>query len=98
MRGETMKELSITIHFPSCKSKGFLSNDFEDAIKAEFELDYYNLKFNFSASPSDTYFDSGVSILSVETGDSAEVSLVQGRIKKVFCRLVESVSLPTSKT
>ena len=93
-----MKELSITIHFPSCKSNGFLSNDFEDAIKAEFGLDHYDLKFNFSASPSDAYFDSGVSILSVETRDSTEVALVQGRIKNVFCRLVESASLPTSKT
>ncbi|MDP3282082.1 MAG: hypothetical protein U1D41_09865 [Nitrosomonas sp.] len=93
-----MKNLSITIHFPSCKSNGFLSNDFEDAIKAEFRFDQYNLKFSFSASPSDAYFDSGVSILSVETGDSTEVALVRGRIKDVFNRLVESASLPTSKT
>lgn len=93
-----MKKLSITIHFPSCKSNGFLSNDFEDAIKAEFGLDHYDLKFNFSDSPSDAYFDSGFSTLSVETGDSTEVALVQGRIKNVFCRLVESASLPTSKT
>lgn len=93
-----MKNLSITIHFPSCKARGFLSDDFENAIRIEFEDDQYDLKFGFSASPSDGYFDTGVSTLCVENGSPTEIALVRERIKGVFDRLVESKSLPLSKT
>ena len=92
-----MKKISITIHLPSCKSKGILSESFENAIKAEFEFDDYDFSFNSTALPSDGYNDSGLSIFSVENEGDNEYDLLHKRIKNVFNKLVESASLPTSK-
>jgi hypothetical protein len=92
-----MREFSITIHFPSCKSKGILSEVFENAIKAEFGSDDYHFIFNSTGLPSDAYYDSGVSMFSVEKEGCNEYTLLNKRIKDVFNNLIDISSLPTSK-
>ena len=84
-----MKSFEIDIDAHSCKAHGVGSDEFEQALKSEFDEEYA-LKIFFTASPDNGHFREGYSRLGLSNPEKEELNDVTRRVVNVFQGLVAS--------
>lgn len=85
MQNKPLPVLSVTIHFSSCKSGGFLSDDFAAEIKKA--IPSYEFKFSFSNIPNDALFPNGISSFSGENLSEEEIKNLSKTFQNIFSKL-----------
>ena len=85
MQRKSLPILNVSIHFPSCKSEGFLSDDFAEEIKKS--IPEYEFKFSFVASPKDAFFPAGISTFSGENIATEESKKLMNKFQQLFSNL-----------
>lgn len=84
MQNKPLPILKVTIHSPSCKSKGFLSECFAEEIKKC--IPSYKFEFDFTNSPN-AFFPNGVSIFSAENISNEESENLYKKFQNIFFNL-----------
>lgn len=83
-----MKELSISIDFPSCKYSGFSSEDFSSALKDDFINSQYILKILYPPPQNGAFRPCGFSTFLLTGEEETEREEIHSRICRVFENLV----------